>query len=105
MLPFSLKGFVYVGNFHLLHIFALLFVLGFIFNFIWATTFAKIFTIASLLLTVYFMFQYVKWNFGMEPKAKFLVWCKMKYLTNLSFIQGGLKDFKKYKILCIEPSF
>jgi hypothetical protein len=29
----------------------------------------------------------------------------MKYLTNLSFIKGGLKDFKKYKILCIEPSF
>jgi hypothetical protein len=41
----------------------------------------------------------------MEPKSKFLVWCKMKYLTNLSFLQGGLKDFKQYKILCIEPSF
>ena len=41
----------------------------------------------------------------MEPRDKFLTWCKMKYLTNLSFIQGGLKDFKKYKILCIEPSF
>jgi len=53
----------------------------------------------------YFAYQYVKWNFAMEPKAAFWAWCKMKYLTNLSFIQGGLKDFKKYKILCIEPSF
>jgi glycosyltransferase involved in cell wall biosynthesis len=105
MIPFPLKGFVYLGNFHLMHIFGLLFVLGLIFNFIWASTFGRIFTTVSLLLTIYFMFQYVKWNFGMEPKSKFLVWCKMKYLTNLSFIQGGLKDFKKYKILCIEPSF
>ena len=64
-----------------------------------------ILSLVSLFLAFYFLFQYVKWNFGMEPKAKFLVWCKMKYLTNLSFIQGGLKDFKKYKILCIEPSF
>ncbi len=104
-IPFPLKGFVYLGNFHLMHIFGLLFVPGLIFNFIWASTFWKIFTIVSLLLTVYFIFQYVKWNFGMEPKSKFFTWCKMKYLTNLSFIQGGLKDFKKYKILCIEPSF
>ncbi|PIP20237.1 MAG: hypothetical protein COX40_05785 [Candidatus Omnitrophica bacterium CG23_combo_of_CG06-09_8_20_14_all_40_11] len=105
MVPFPLKGFVYLGNFHLMHIFGLLFALGFIFNFIWASTFWRIFTIASLLLTVYFIFQYVKWNFGMEPKSKFFTWCKMKYLTNLSFIKGGLKDFKKFKILCIEPSF
>lgn len=105
ILPFPLKGFIYLGNFHLMHIFALFFILGIIFSLIWTTMFWKIFTIISLFLTVYFLFQYVKWNFGMEPTSKFFVWCKMKYLTNLSFIQGGLKDFKKYKVLCIEPSF
>jgi glycosyltransferase involved in cell wall biosynthesis len=104
-IPFPLRGFIYLGNFHLTHIFGLFFILGLIFNFIWPGLFWSIFTIDSLFLTLYFLFQYVKWNFGMEPKNKFLVWFKMKYLTNLSFIQGGLKDFKKYKILCIEPSF
>jgi len=105
ILPFPLSGFVYLGNFHLMHLFALLFIVGALLSFLFAGLGLKIFTLASFLLMLYFGFQYVKWNFGMEPTNKFHVWCKMKYLTNLSFIQGGLKDFKKYKILCIEPSF
>ena len=105
MLPFSFRGFVYLGNFHLMHLFALFFILGVIFSFVFVGLSWKIFMAASLLLTLYFAYQYVKWNLAMEPKSAFWTWCKMKYLTNLSFIQGGLKDFKKYKILCIEPSF
>ncbi|MEW6101583.1 MAG: glycosyltransferase [Candidatus Omnitrophota bacterium] len=98
MLPFPLRGFIYVGNFHLMHIFGFCFILSLIFR--W-----QVFGLVSLLLTLYFAYQYVKWNLDMEPKNKFLSWCKMKYLTNLSFIKGGLKDFGKYKVLCIEPSF
>jgi len=105
VLPFPLRGFVYLGNFHLLHIFALFFIVGVILSLIFAGAGLKIFTLISFLLMFYFAFQYVKWNFDMEPRDKFWVWCKYKYLTNLSFIQGGLKDFKQYKILCIEPSF
>ncbi|MFA4889288.1 MAG: glycosyltransferase [Candidatus Omnitrophota bacterium] len=104
-LPFPLRGFIYLGNFHLLHLFLLFFIAGLIFSFATAGSAAIIFTLASLALLVYFSYQFVKWNFSMEPKNKFWVWCRMKYLTNLSFIQGGLKDFKKYKVLCIEPSF
>lgn len=104
-LPLPIRGFVYIGNFHLMHLFALLFVLSLPFALILSGVGLKIFSLVSLLLTLYFGFQYVKWNFDMEPKNKFHVWGKMKYLTNLSFIQGGLKDFKKFKILCIEPSF
>jgi len=104
-LPFPIRGFIYIGNFHLLHIFGLFFIIALLLNFIWSSIFLKIFSFIALFLTLYFLFQYVKWNFGMEPKSKFLVWFKMKYLTNLSFIQGGLKDFRQYKILCIEPSF
>jgi len=104
-LPFPVRGFIYIGAFHLMHIFSLFFILGLAFNFIWPNIFWKIFSLGSLFFTLYFIFQYIKWNFGMEPESKFLVWCKYKYLTNLSFIRGGLKDFKKYKILCVEPSF
>jgi glycosyltransferase involved in cell wall biosynthesis len=104
-LAFPIRGFIYIGDFHLMHLFGFSFILGVVFNFIWPNMFWKIFTPGSLFFAFYFLFQYIKWNFGMEPTNKFFVWCKMKYLTNLSFIQGGLKDFKKYKILCIEPSF
>ncbi|MFA4991403.1 MAG: glycosyltransferase [Candidatus Omnitrophota bacterium] len=96
--PFPFRGFVYLGNFHLMHAFGAVFILGLIFGW-W------IVSSVSFILTLYYAYRYVKWNFGMEPTNKFLTWCKMKYLTNLSFIQGGLKDFRKYKIICIEPSF
>jgi len=105
ILPFPLRGFAYLGNFHLMHFFLALAVIGLILSFVLAGIGMKIFTLITILSAAYFAYQYVKWNFGMEPKDKFWVWCKMKYLTNLSFIQGGLKDFKKYKVLCIEPSF
>lgn len=104
-LPFPIKGFIYIGNFHLMHIFLFLFLLSSVIALIVSGAVIKIIALASFLLTLYFAYQYVKWNFAMEPKNAFWSWCKMKYLTNLSFIQGGLKDFKQYKVLCIEPSF
>jgi len=105
-LPFFWRGFIYIGNFHLMHIFGFLFLAGALLSLLNPGTGGfKIFGLVNLALALYFGYQFVKWNFAMEPKDKFWVWCKCKYLTNLSFIQGGLKDFKKYKVLCIEPSF
>jgi glycosyltransferase involved in cell wall biosynthesis len=104
-LPFPIRGFIYMGNFHLMHLFALLFLAGLVLSLIFSGIGLKIFTLVAFLVTFHFAYQYVKWNFGMEPTNRFWTWFKMKYLTNLSFIQGGLKDFKKYKVLCIEPSF
>jgi glycosyltransferase involved in cell wall biosynthesis len=105
VLPFPARGFVYLGNFHLLHLFVLLSLLGLVLSFFLSGLWIKLLTLASLLLTLHFGYQFVRWNFGMEPKDKFWTWCRMKYLTNLSFVRGGLKDFKKYGVICIEPSF
>jgi len=105
ILPFPIRGFVYLGNFHLMHLFAFLSLLGLLSSFVFHNLLLQIATLICVLVTAHFSYQYVKWNFGMEPKDKFWFWFKMKYLTNLSFIKGGLKDFKKFKILCIEPSF
>jgi hypothetical protein len=104
-LPFPMRGFVYIGNFHLMHLFAALFLGGLAFSFVFASAGLQLFTLLMFLLALYYGYQYIKWNFAMEPKSALWQWCKMKYLTNLSFIQGGLKDFRRYKILCIEPSF
>jgi hypothetical protein len=89
----------------MMHILALLFIIGLALSLVLGEAWLVTVTSTLFLLTFYFAYQYVKWNFYMDPKSKFWVWCKMKYLTNLSFIQGGLKDFWKYKVLCIEPSF
>jgi len=100
------KGFIYIGNFHLLHIFGLLFILGaigaliFPFSFFW-----KVFALVSLLLMLIFSFKFFVTGFRIEPYSKWFSFCKMKYLTNLHFILGGLRGRKKYKFFCIEPSF
>ena len=104
-IPFPYRGFIYLGNFHLLHICGAMFIAGAVLSFILKSMVLWWIGMVSLLAALYFAYHYVKWNFAMEPKDKFWFWCKIKYLTNLSFIQGGLKDFKKSKILCIEPSF
>lgn len=103
--PFPIRGFVYIGNFHLMHFFGFWFLAGLAAGFIAGSAGLKIFSLLMFLLTVYFGYRYVQWNFSMEPKSALWTWCKLKYLTNLSFIQGGLKDMRKYKILCVEPSF
>lgn len=105
MLPFPFKGFVYIGNFHLMHFFGLLSVINWIATAFIQTQNMIYFSAILTLLTLYFAYEFTKWNLYMEPKDQLWTWGKLKYLTNLSFIQGGLKDFKKYKILCIEPSF
>ena len=104
-IPLPIKGFVYLGSFHLLNIGGLLFVLSLIALFFFWHAGLLVFSGALFLLTLYFTFQYLKHNIYMEPRNKFLVWCKMKYLTNLSFVIGGLKGFKQDKVFCIEPSF
>jgi len=97
-IPFFLKGFFYIGDFHLMHLFGILTILSLIF-------FNKTLALISLLLTLYFTFRFFYYCFYCKPHRYLLTWFKMKYITNLSFIKGGLKNFKKYKIFCIEPSF
>ncbi|MFH1678428.1 MAG: hypothetical protein ABH914_02280, partial [Candidatus Omnitrophota bacterium] len=98
LIPARIKGFIYLGNLHMLFLSGLLLFLGVIFS--WG-----LFNWLFIILCFFFGYRYVKWNFSMEPRSKFLSWCKLKYLTNLSFIKGGWKGFKTYKVLCIEPSF
>ena len=101
-----LKGFIYIGNFHLLHLFFLLFLGGLIGSFFLPFSWGwKIFTLASLIFALYFSFRFFKSCFQIEPYNKWFSFCRMKYLTNLYFFLGGLKGLKKYKVLCIEPSF
>lgn len=97
-IPFFLKGFIYIGDFHFMHIFGVLTVLGFIFN-------NRPLGLIFLILALYSAFSFFFYCFYCKPRRYLLTWFKMKYMTNLSFIRGGLKNFKRYKVLCIEPSF
>ncbi len=96
--PFPIRGFIYLGNLHMMHIFWFLFLVSLILS-------PKLFSLVAFFFASYFTYRTFKWCFYMEPKKNILTWCKMLYMTNLSFIRGGMKGFFKYKIFCIEPSF
>jgi len=104
-IPFPLKGFIYIGNFHLMHIFGFLFLLFFVFQWIWPNLLYRILAWVLLIFFGYFKFKFFRSAFNISPYDKWFEFCKMKYLTNLYFLFGGLKKFFKYKVICIEPSF
>lgn len=105
-IPSPIKGFVYIGNFHLMHFFGLLFLIFFILHWIFpCSLWIQSFVWLTLLATSFFKFRFFRTAFNIEPYHKWLAFAKMKYLTNLHFILGGLKGSLRNRTFCIEPSF
>jgi hypothetical protein len=105
-LPSFIKGFIYIGNFHLMHLFGALFVTFFILH--WMNPAVISFDIsawAAVTLFLFFAFRFFRTAFNIEPYHKWLEFAKMKYLTNLYFIFGGFKGSLHNGTFCIEPSF
>lgn len=105
-LPFPFRGLIYLGNFHWLHICGLGFILSGLASLITkGNGISEILTAAFFLLTLRFTYKFFGGCFRLKPKNKWALWCKIKYLTNWSFMKGALLNFRKYKIFYIEPSF
>ena len=104
--PFFIKGFIYIGNFHLMHLWAVLFLFTFILQWLWPLSAAwRLFSWIFFAFTAVSAFKFFRMAFNIEPYNKWFEFAKMKYLTNLYFILGGLKGTCKHKTFCIEPSF
>lgn len=100
------KGFIYLGYFQMMHLSALLAFIGAIMLLSGiGGMFAIGLTAIMSVLTLYFVRKYFDVCFLMKPHKHFFTWCKMKYMTNLMFVIGGLKRSKEFKTFCIEPSF
>jgi hypothetical protein len=105
-IPFFYKGLVYLGHFHLMHLFGLAFLVSLIVSFLtWGLGLPEIIAAISLVGLVYAKINYYYWCFFMQPRKKLLTFCKMKYLTNWAFMVGGLENIFKDKAFCVEPSF
>ena len=101
-----IKGFIYIGYFHVMHLTGLIAIINAIFMILGIINYLTIgLLIIFFLLTLYSMRRYFDVCFKMKPHKHFFTWCKMKYLTNLMFCIGGLKRSLKFKTICIEPSF
>jgi glycosyltransferase involved in cell wall biosynthesis len=105
-LPSFIKGFIYIGNFHLMHLFGGLFITLFTLQWIFVFSFwLRLFSWVVLPLFLFFAFRFFRTAFNIEPYNKWGEFAKMKYLTNLYFILGGFKGSLRNKTFCLEPSF
>jgi cellulose synthase/poly-beta-1,6-N-acetylglucosamine synthase-like glycosyltransferase len=104
--PFPVKGFIYIGSFQVMHIAWVMFLLGITATAVNPTSIGlALFTLLMLLLSLWSSYMFFYWCWFMKPKKYFFIWARMRYLTNLSFIAGAVRGFKRYKVFCIEPSF
>jgi len=97
-IPSFIKGNIHFGNFHFMHIFLILTIIGLLIK-------NTSLTIISAVLTLLFAWGYFGHLLKLKPTSKFFKWCKIKYLSNLSFIIGGIKGSFVFKTIDIEDSF
>ncbi len=103
-IPFFIKGMFYIGNFHLMHIFGILFLIRFIFALFNLDLFNWWFLIFGLFFFG-FTFLYFWPIFNLKPRNKFLVWAKIRYISNWALMRGGFKGMRRWKVLYIESSW
>jgi len=106
VVPFPLKGFVYLGSFHMTHLALLGAACCAVAGMLrpgcclweWAV-------VALVGAAAYFFYPFHLHALHMNPRRHYWTWLKYKYLTNWEFIKGGLKRLVKDRVLCVEPSF
>lgn len=102
----SLKGIIYIGNFHLMHIFAIVSIIKVIINALVGGIIRGLeSTIILLIITLFFAFLYFLPILMIKPLNKFFTWAKIRYLSNFYFIKGGFDGVKKFGTVTVESSW
>jgi len=103
-LPNFAKGVLYIGNFHLMHIFALLLLIQLIAGIFFSSLFNGV-LFAFGLLFAFFAILYFWPIFRIKPRIKFLSWAKIRYLSNWALMRGGFKGMRRWKVFYLESSW
>lgn len=103
-IPFPVKGVLYIGDFHLMHIFGILFLSRLI-----TSIFSPVLFNATLLVLGLAFFvsglSYFWPMFNLKPRSKFLRWAKIRYISNWALMRGGFKGMKTWGVFYLESSW
>ncbi len=103
-IPFFVKGMLYIGNFHLMHIFGAAFLIQFIIG-LFIHSLLNGWLLLSGLLFLWFTFLYFRPAFALNPRNKFLTWAKIRYISNWALMKGGFKGMKTWGVFYVESSW
>jgi cellulose synthase/poly-beta-1,6-N-acetylglucosamine synthase-like glycosyltransferase len=101
--PFFMKGMIYIGNFHFMHIFGIMF-LGQLLWSLFTSAYNPLVWLWGLLFLA-FLVAYFLPVLSLKPRSKFLIWSKVRYLSNWALMRGGFKGMRTWKVIYIESSW
>lgn len=103
VIPFPIRGIIYIGDFHFMHLFGLLFLIKFIQTFVTGT--ANFWLGLWAVLFLLFLYKYFKPMLKLTPRNKFLTWAKIRYVSNWALMKGGFKGGKTFGVIYLESSW
>lgn len=103
-IPFFKKGMIYIGNFHLMHIFGALFLIRLIGS-LFIPGLSDLLLLVFGLAFTFFTILYFWPIFRIKPRSKFLTWAKIRYLSNWALLRGGFKGMRTWGVFYIESSW
>lgn len=102
-IPFFKKGMIYIGNFHFMHFFGIMFIVQLLLSLFTLTYSPFIFIWGILFLG--FLGAYFLPALSLKPRIKFLIWCKIRYISNWALMRGGFKGMRTFDVIYIESSW
>ena len=103
VIPFFMKGIIYIGDFHFMHIFGAAFIINLIQTLV--THNATIWLPIWGILFAAFLYRYFKPAAKLKPSNKFYTWAKIRYLSNWALMKGGFKGWSTFGVIYLESSW
>jgi len=103
VVPFPIRGIIYIGDYHFMHLFGLAFVINLIQTFMTQNLTAWLYAWGALFL--FFLWKYFKPMLKLTPKSSILTWCKIRYVSNWALMKGGFKGGKTFGVIYLESSW
>jgi len=103
VIPSPIKGMIYIGDYHFMHIFGLAFAVKLIQTILTRnpTMWLAVWAIAFF----FFLYKYFKPMLRLKPRAKFLTWAMIRYVSNLALMKGGFKGGRTFDVIYLESSW
>lgn len=102
-IPFFVKGVIYIGNFHFMHLFGTLFLIQLVSGLVTqtCTPFAGLWAALFLFFTAAYFLPVL----SLKPQSKFFTYARIRYVSNWALMKGGFKGMRTWGVLYIESSW
>lgn len=103
VIPFPVRGILYWGDFHFMHLFGLAFLINLVQTLVTKNMTAWLPIWAALFIA--FLVKYFKPMLKLKPAGKFFTWARIRYVSNWALMKGGFKGGKTFGVIYLESSW